>query len=61
MTTEEIHVLISRRASQVALVVKNPLADAGVARDASSIPGSGRSPGEKKMATHSSILACKMP
>ena len=48
MTPEEIHVLISRRASQVALVVKNPLADAGVARDASSIPGSGRSPGEKK-------------
>ena len=33
-------------ASQVVLVVKNPSADAGDARDAVSIPGSGRSPGE---------------
>ena len=33
------------RASQVALVVKNPPASAGDNRDASSIPGSGRSPG----------------
>ena len=32
-------------ASQVALVVKNPPANAGDARDAGSIPGSGRSPG----------------
>ena len=32
-------------ASQVALVVKNPPANAGGIRDASSIPGSGRSPG----------------
>ena len=32
-------------ASQVALVVKNPLANAGEVKDASSIPGSGRSPG----------------
>ena len=30
------------RASQVALVVKNPLANAGDLRDASLIPGSGR-------------------
>ena len=33
------------RASQVALVVKNPPATAEDVRDASSIPGSGRSPG----------------
>ena len=33
-------------ASQVALVVKNPPANAGDARDTGSIPGSGRSPGE---------------
>ena len=32
-------------ASQVGLVVKNPLASAGDARDGDSIPGSGRSPG----------------
>ena len=33
-------------ASQVALVVKNPPVYAGDIRDAGSIPGSGRSPGE---------------
>ena len=33
------------RASQVAQVVKNPLANAGDTRDASSTPGSGISPG----------------
>ena len=32
-------------ASQAALVVKNPLANAGDTRGASSTPGSGRSPG----------------
>ena len=32
-------------ASQVALVVKNPPANAGDIRDVGSIPGSGRSPG----------------
>ena len=32
--------------SQVALVVKNPLANAGNIRETASIPGSGRSPGE---------------
>ena len=32
-------------ASQVALVVKNPADNAGDIRDASSVPGSGRSPG----------------
>ena len=34
-------------ASQVALVVKNPPANAGDIRDMGSIPGSGRSPGER--------------
>ena len=33
------------RASQVALVVKNPPANAGDIRDMDSIPGLGRSPG----------------
>ena len=33
--------------SQVAIVVKNPPADAGDAKDAGSIPRSGRSPGEE--------------
>ena len=33
-------------ASQVALVVKNPPANAGNTRDADSIPGSGRCPGK---------------
>ena len=32
--------------SQVSLVVKNPLPNAGNINDAGSIPGSGRSPGE---------------
>ena len=35
------------RASQVVLVVKNPLANAGDVRDAGLIAGSGRSPGEE--------------
>ena len=34
------------RASHVVLLVKNPPANAGDARDMSSIPGSGRFPGE---------------
>ena len=34
-------------ASQVTLVVKNLPGDAGLVRDAVSIPGSGRSPGER--------------
>ena len=37
---------LSIRASQVALVVKNPPVSAGDARDMGSIPESGRSPGE---------------
>ena len=44
----------------MALVVKNPPASAGDARDRSSIPGSGRSR-EEEMAMHSSILAWKIP
>ena len=35
--------LLGRQACQVALVVKNPPANAGDIRDAGSIPGSGRS------------------
>ena len=31
------------------------------AGDLGSIPGSGRSPGEREMATHSSILAWRIP
>ena len=47
-------------ASQVVLVIKDPPANAGDARDMGSIPGWVRS-WEKKMATHSSILAWKIP
>ena len=47
-------------ASQVVLVIKDPPANAGDARDMGSIPGWVRS-WEKKMATHSSILAWKNP
>ena len=41
-------------------VVKNLPTDAGDARDASLVPGLGRSP-EKGMASHSSTLAWKIP
>ena len=41
-------------------VVKKPPANAGDTGDAGLIPGLGRSPGEK-VATHSSILAWKIP
>jgi len=41
-------------------VVKNPPADAGDAGDIGLVPESGRSPG-KEIATHSSILAWKIP
>ena len=47
-------------ASQVALVVKNPHANAGDVRNVGSIPGSGRSPGGGQ-ATYSSILAWRIP
>ena len=48
------------RPSQVALVVKDPHANAGDIRDSGLILGSGRSP-EEGMATHSSILARRIP
>ena len=38
--------LITNKASQVALVIKNPLANAGNIRDTGSIPGLGRSTAE---------------
>ena len=47
-------------ASQAALVVKNPTANAGDLRDTSSIPGSGDAL-EEDMVTHSSILAWRIP
>ena len=46
--------------SQVAPVVKNLPTDAADTRDAGSILGSGRSPGEGK-APHSNILAWRSP
>ena len=44
----------------VALVVKNPPANAGDVRDAGSIPG-WEDPLEKEMTTHSSIFAWEIP
>jgi len=43
------------------LVVKNLPANAGDLRDVGSIPGLGRSPGGEGDATHSSILAWRIP
>ena len=51
----------SQRASQVMLVVKNLPPNAGDVRDVVPIPGLGRFPWRRKMATHSSILALKIP
>ena len=53
------------RASQVALVMKNPPANVGDIRDVGSILGSSRSMGrddplEEGMASHSSIIAWRM-
>ena len=42
-------------------MVKSPLANAGEVRDAGSVSGSGRFPLEEGMATHSSILAWRIP
>ena len=42
------------------LVVKNPPANAEGTRDTDSIPGS-EDPLEEEMATHISILACRIP
>ena len=51
--------LLKLWASQMALVVKNPPANAGDIRGEGSIPGSGRSP-EGGHATHFSILAWRI-
>ena len=48
------------KASQVALVIQNPPADAGDIRDAGLVPGSGRSPGGGN-GNHSSILTWRVP
>ena len=42
-------------------MVKNPPANAGDVGDSGSIPGWERSPGEEILATHSSILAWRIP
>ena len=47
-------------ASPLALVIKNPPANARDSRDVGSIPGLGRSPVRKRQ-RHSSILARKIP
>ena len=47
--------------SQVALVVKSHPAHAGDARDVSLIPGLERDPWREGMATHSSVLAWRIP
>ena len=60
ITTSKKPVVDIQRASQVVLVVKNLCAKAGDLRDLGLIPGSGRSP-EEGMATHSSILAWRIP
>ena len=46
--------------NQLVTVVKNPPANARDLRDKGSVPGLGRSL-EEKMATHSSILAWRIP
>ena len=46
-------------ASQMVLVIRNLLANSGDIRDLGSIPGSGRSPGERH-SNHSSILAWRI-
>ena len=48
------------RTSQVALVIKNPPANAGNIKGTGLIPALGRSPGGGQ-ATHSSILAWRIP
>ena len=49
------------RASQVVLGLKNLPTDAGQAREEGLIPRSGGFPWRRKLATHSSILAWKVP
>ena len=55
-TIQQQYIHIYIQASNLVLVVKNPLANAGDIRDTNLIPGPGRFP-EEGMATHSSILA----
>jgi len=55
-----VPVLCKPGASQVVLVVKSLPASAGDIRDMGSIPG-GEDPQEEGMATHSSILAWRIP
>ena len=55
-----IHRLIIRRASQVAVVVKNLPANAGDVKDKGSVSRQ-EDPLEKEMATHSSIFAWRIP
>ena len=47
-------------ASQVALMLENPPANAGDTRDTGSIPALGRSCGKKEIATHPRILAWRI-
>ena len=44
----------------MAIEIENPPTNAGDTRDVDLIPGSGRSPGEREMATDSIILAWKI-
>ena len=57
---EKVEAVTDFRASLVAQIIKNLLANAGDLRDMGSIPGSGRSL-EEEMATHSSTLAWRIP
>ena len=52
-----IHIQGKRRGFPGISVLKNPPANVGDAEDSGSIPGSGRLPPRRKMATRSSILA----
>ena len=52
--------ILSKWASQVVLVVKNPLASAGDVKDRVQSLGQ-EDPLEKGMATHSSVLAWEIP
>ena len=59
-TWETTSQIVLRRASQVAVVVKNLSADAGDIRDTVLIPDQ-EDPLEEGMGTHSSILAWRIP
>ena len=57
---EKLEAVTDFRASLVAQIIKNLLANAGDLRDMGSIPGSRRSPGEGN-GTHFSIFAWRIP